>query len=186
MKYKLLWTVAVVLLLLITLGVLFRGSDSNENYRDVKLVNNKIEVKFSVSSDKDGFLGDYSGIENILKISEGKHTITVDALGYELVKKDVSGSDTDVTIDFKQKDAKIGAVQVVGPNSNIASAQYFAENTWMVIYSRNNPGTDDGSVTVAKKVGDSWKVVSQGSAVDTEYLASIGAPLDLIKYLEGQ
>lgn len=186
MKNKLFWMIAVAALLLITVLVALSGSNSSENYKDVKLVNNKIDVKFSVSSSKDGFLGEYFGTENILKLTEGKHTITVDAPGYGLAKKDVSSTDTEVTIDFKKTDAKIDATQVVGSNSNIASARYFAENTWMVVNSRNNPATDDGSVTVAKKVGDSWKIVSQGSAVDTEYLVSIGAPLDLIRYIEGQ
>lgn len=171
--------VVVLLLLFISFG------EEKLSYRTVVITNNKIESRFSVTSDKDGFMGTYFGTENSIRLSNGPHKLSVVASGYDSIIIDLAEGVSGTKLDFKKEQAKEQASKMIGSSANIERAEYFGENTWMVANVNHSSVVADAEIVISKKVGDKWTPVSQGSAIDVEYLTSIGAPLDLIKYVEG-
>lgn len=174
-----------ILVLLIPVFLLLGSNDKAEISRRLKISNNRVESRFSINSDKDGFIGVFFGTENEINLSGGQHKLTIDAPGYDLIVKDIAGDTQEIKIDFKKERAKNQATEIIGKSSDVERAEYFAENTWMVASVKHGSVIADAEIVISKKVGEEWKPISQGSAIDIDYLITVGAPADLIKYVEG-
>lgn len=182
----------VVIIVLSVASVLYilltpKKQKSNDKGR-VEIYVNKIDSRYSITSDKDGLLGTYFGENNTVDLSYGKHNLTVDAEGYDnySAQLDVVGRDQSIKIDIKKKSALSNSIELINDRSTkILKAEYFADDTWMITFLQHDTPFADSDIIVSKKIGDKWRQVSQGSAIDLDYLKYEGAPSDLIKYLGG-
>lgn len=136
---------------------------------------------FSVRSNIDGDLGTFIGGGYGIKLSEGKHLITLKTAGHSNEYYSVeakNNNDSLLLVNFTKSNETVKLIPKLEneyKNSRIISCGYFSEKTWI------HCGMSYGQL-ILKKEGDNWILKAIEEYISDETLTKLNVPEDLLIY----
>ncbi len=140
----------------------------------------------NITSDVDGFLGNYTLGTVDLKLSKRIQTLTIagDTVDRSTLFVDMTEGDKSITTETKDKGS---SAQIISNDSgspqdvSIDSCSYYGNNTWLTCVVAN---PDFLETVVYQLENGAWKYVISGSYLTYEDFVDIGAPQDLLSKIE--
>ena len=168
--------------------VLISSKDASITSYEVTVKNPQLDIRYDLTSDKDGFIGNFYGNQdNKIILTKGKHDLTAKSEGYEdvMVKLEVPNTNS-FEISFSKTNADVIAKEYVSTqkDNTVAKSRLFLGDTWLVSLVRSGSSNSEIEIMVAKKVRTKWETIQQGSYIDTDLLASENVPTSVIDYVK--
>ena len=178
----------IILFIAAFITVLISGKDTSIASYEVTVKNPQLDIRYDLTSDKDGFVGNFYGNQdNKIILTNGKHEVTAKSGGYKdvVVKLEVPNN-TSFEISFSKTNAEVIAKEYASTQKDItvAKSRLFLGDTWLVSLVSSGSYDSEIEIMVAKKVRAKWETIQQGSYIDTDLLASENVPTGVIDYVK--
>jgi len=184
----LIFTLGLALLVSATMFLYKINSKSSDKLYNLTVNVSGATKKYSLESNKDGYVGLFFGEKNTIKLSEGKHEVVAKSEGLSDVKISVNiekdNQNLDIVFTGMTADSRVKQQNISNLEINVIKAKYFSQDTWVAGLINSSSSNSETEIIVLKKVKDDWETVDQGTYLDIDYLKSIGAPADLMEYVK--